>query len=568
MWPSRNAQRGGELMAIFGNLVKNVYVKIQETGAQETKDAMADVASKARDLSDIKAEVKITYDSSAWEKLWSQKAGFLSNLPGPFGQLGNLPPPALAAALAGIVTAVGGLAAELGAVTTGFLAAGAGAAAFAGFALPAITQIYDAISGASNPKQLGRPLVRQLYEAIQGVIAEYQTLSAAFSKQIIPQFLPLLITLAQDAKKILPDLIPLAQAAAGAFGALGKAIEGGLGKLLGQQGFLIQVGHRMKEVFEPSALQDAIGKLSQYVGPSIIAIGAGIAKIGEALAGFTEKLFKLFSVKDVVHGLNILFDILAGTITVTGDVLLSLASTTMQWADEVSAAVKSVRNWFDLASQGLRNLKTFGLIEFTSFVSMGISEFDRLRHDVAAEVSDLVSTTAAYFRNLVNETVADWNTLPGKIVSALASLPGMLYSAGQHAVQSLISGLLSQLGSLGSAAASLAKKVAGFFGLSPAVEGPLSGGGSMEIRGRHAAADYARGLAYGTAGVGASAAALASAAIPGSGGGYTELRVTGAGAADWLAIVKLLWPGLKLEVRQVGGGGPHSVQRALGQVWR
>src|SRR5262249_25238774 len=43
------------------------------------------------------------------------------------------------------------------------------------------------------------------------------------------------------------------------------------------------------------------------------------------------------------------------------------------------------------------------------------------------------------------------------------------------------------------------------------------------------------------------------------GGGVAQLVVTGAAAPNFMALVKMIWPDLKLEIRTTGGGGPYSV---------
>ena len=115
-------------------------------------------------------------------------------------------------------------------------------------------------------------------------------------------------------------------------------------------------------------------------------------------------------------------------------------------------------------------------------------------------------------KRMGDDVIAFFRALPGRILSALAALPGMLFSAGVNAIKGLIHGFESMMGSVGSTIGNIASKVAGFFGLSPAVEGPLSGGGAPEIRGQHFAADIARGMLSGRGAVVAAANQLAGAA--------------------------------------------------------
>lgn len=159
--------------------------------------------------------------------------------------------------------------------------------------------------------------------------------------------------------------------------------------------------------------------------------------------------------------------------------------------------------------------------------------------------------------------------LPRRILGALASLPGMMLQAGEHAIDSLIDGLSSGIGKIGSVMGGIASKVAGFIGLSPAKEGPLSGGGAPYIRGMHIPQDIAAGINAGLPGLASAANRMAGAAGIGpggvrgygtGGGGALTLEVVGGGSG--LDELFITW--LKEKVRVKGGGGNYSVQKALG----
>jgi len=187
-----------------------------------------------------------------------------------------------------------------------------------------------------------------------------------------------------------------------------------------------------------------------------------------------------------------------------------------------------------------------------------------------------IATHWAQFRQLTSELIDDvvrfFEQLPGRIMSALAALPSMMFSAGVHVIRSLLDGITSMIGEVGSTMGHLASKVAGFFGLSPAKEGPLSGGGAPEIRGQHFAASFAAGMESGQAGVAAAAARLAGSAgiSPGgslagyggaaAGGGMNitiQITPNGAGGLDQLFMQ---W--LKGEVR-TSGGDPNMFTRKV-----
>jgi hypothetical protein len=162
--------------------------------------------------------------------------------------------------------------------------------------------------------------------------------------------------------------------------------------------------------------------------------------------------------------------------------------------------------------------------------------------------------------------------IPGKILAGLADLGGMMLRAGEHAIDELISGLGSGIGKIGSVMGGIASKIAGFIGLSPAREGPLSGGGAMYMRGLHIPQDLGAGIDAGRPALASAANRMAGAVALGpggvrgygtAGGGALTLEVTGGGSG--LDELFITW--LKEKVRVKGGGGQYSVQKALGSTW-
>jgi len=158
----------------------------------------------------------------------------------------------------------------------------------------------------------------------------------------------------------------------------------------------------------------------------------------------------------------------------------------------------------------------------------------------------------------IDDLVGFVKKIPGRVNDALGGLPGMMWNAGVHAIEKLIDGITSMFGKVGSTMSSLASKVAGFFGLSPAKEGPLSAGGAPEIRGAHFAEALAAGMGAGTTSVAAAARRLAGAAAvspaagsaSGSGTVTVQLQIgsSGGGGLDQLFMT---W--LKQNVRAAGG---------------
>jgi TP901 family phage tail tape measure protein len=185
-----------------------------------------------------------------------------------------------------------------------------------------------------------------------------------------------------------------------------------------------------------------------------------------------------------------------------------------------------------------------------------------------------IATHWAEFRSLTSKLIDDvvhfFETLPGRIMSAIASLPSLLFHAGAHIISMLASGITSAIGDVTHAIGSVASEIVDHLPFSPAKKGPLSGSGDPELRGRHVAELFGAGMVSGLPSVSAAAARLAGTAGIGPGGmrGYGA-----AGAGGEIRVVIDITGGdselttwLKNRIRVLGGGGPNSVQKALGRV--
>lgn len=202
-------------------------------------------------------------------------------------------------------------------------------------------------------------------------------------------------------------------------------------------------------------------------------------------------------------------------------------------------------------------------------------------HPIADGISKLASDVEKFFENMFSRVTSDtrnwasdvvnfFKSLPGKAISALSNLGSMMFNAGVHAIESLIDGIGSKIGDIGSVMGNVASKIAGFIGLSPAKEGPLSGGGAPEIRGSHITADIATGMLSGVSRVAAAGHQVASAAAIGSssggvgggssaGGGQVNLQIQ-AGGGSGMDQLFMTW--LKNTVR-VSGGDPRIFNRKV-----
>jgi phage-related protein len=115
-------------------------------------------------------------------------------------------------------------------------------------------------------------------------------------------------------------------------------------------------------------------------------------------------------------------------------------------------------------------------------------------HQAWEDLKALVST-------VLHETV-------GIIQTILSGLISIMINAGKAAVEGFIHGVTSMIGAVGNAFSGIAHEAASWLGLSPAEQGPLSGGGAPEVRGRHFAQSLAQGILEGRSSVSAALASL------------------------------------------------------------
>jgi hypothetical protein len=341
----------------------------------------------------------------------------------------------------------------------------------------------------------------------------------AIGQSMQPQIMGIFNTGLGIAAQLMPVVAQFAQAAAPAV----QSVMTSLGKSISSAGF-----------------KDFVAQFVKITPGAIEAIGSGMGKVAGALG----KLFTVMSAHDVVHALNVAFGILAFTInTITG-----IVSRVMSNWDRMSGA-------FATAGHNITTFATRAESDLANWAQV----VDNIVHNV--ENWFTVTLPAA-----AGKAVSWFASMPGKITSALAALPGMLFTAGANAVQRLIDGLMSKIGSVASAAASIASKIAGFFGLSPAKEGPLSGGGAPEIRGAHFTDAYSAGMRSRLAAVAGAAGSVAGTAGGGSGhGGAWEIVLSV--DPSFSSAVNELSPGLLRAMRgtvRVKGGG--SVQAAFGKA--
>jgi hypothetical protein len=141
----------------------------------------------------------------------------------------------------------------------------------------------------------------------------------------------------------------------------------------------------------------------------------------------------------------------------------------------------------------LEALETLGL--GLTIVAVAIAAFFKnIGDDVASFfrfIANVILLVGLGIRNFVNaaldraRAIIEYiKSLPGRVLAFVKGFGSVLVNAGRSLIQGLINGVRQKLSELWAIISGVAGRIGGFFGASPAKEGPLSGHGYTTYRGR------------------------------------------------------------------------------------
>ena len=175
----------------------------------------------------------------------------------------------------------------------------------------------------------------------------------------------------------------------------------------------------------------------------------------------------------------------------------------------VDAVVGFVRSHWELL---------LAILTGTELVLMVARNWSKIEHaalagadDVVGVVTRLAGDVGRWFVHMfdlvisteergIGNIVSWFEGLPQRILSALGDVGSLLFSSGKKIVQSLLNGIKSMIGDVGSAIGGVVDEVKNFLPFSPAKKGPLSGSGAPDRSGRSIGRLLARGLTASAAG--------------------------------------------------------------------
>jgi hypothetical protein len=406
-------------------------------------------------------------------------AGLLGSLGGGAGGIG-------AAGIGVSTAALGALAIAAAQAGAALLAAGAGVAAFGALAYPQFTKISGALTQihtdtlaynratTAASKSLALKHIRDDWAGLSGpqrqAVHGVQSLQSEFGK-LSAKLAPITFKVFDEglkvANKLLPILLPFAQAA-------GTAIDGllkGLNKFVtpaagaGLHGKLAAISG----LPPPTGFQQFVSIMQGLTGPAITALGKGLGQIAIAVGNLIEAAASPNSVKVLSDVLGILAHVIDG----------------LAWA--INRASGNIQKWKDILHQTAGKFDEFRHDAARMFAAVA-TLFDQARHMVATWGHDVAHT----FDTLRHSVAVTWNAmwaatigaqirslaaivgwfkgLPGRILGALSGLGHQLYAFGHAALSELWAGfkavggsILHWLGGFLSSLIGIAKKILGVF---------------------------------------------------------------------------------------------------------
>lgn len=259
----------------------------------------------------------------------------------------------------------------------------------------------------------------------------------------------------------------------------------------GQDGGVEMIGQGIESVV--NTIAEAIPKISETISEMAPEIGSAVATIAVALV---EAMPTILEAGVTIAGAFVVA-LIEGLAQAAGE-LFSAASALVETniiepiRQKLSELKAAVQGKFKEAEQGIRNAWS-GIVSFFQGIVSGIigvfagivsgivnffsnaaasarnawssivGFFSGIVAGIIGAVSGIVGAIGGFFRAAATAATSAFSSIVGRVrsvansvVSAFASLPGRFRSIGAHIVQNLISGLLSGLGRLKSAAAQLA----------------------------------------------------------------------------------------------------------------
>lgn len=375
--------------------------------------------------------------------------------------------------------------------------------------LEQVTQALEDLTASDQFQETLRALIevgQELVSAVLPLLLEAFNALAPAIQILAPYVQEIVALLGEQLAELIPELAPVLAELATLFGeilvALQPLIEQGIALLIELLPYL-------------TPLLDELVTLVQDLGPLIEYFAVGAKELLVPALGFALEAATYF-----IIGLQGLVDI----VTVTIEWIGKFAHALTNQADPGIRATTQLMNGdfkgaWDTITVTIRD-STFSLIRYMNDFALKSSiAIEGMALRATTAVSNGFNSIAQWILRKTADATAYVRDMRDRIVSTVTSMSSDLYNAGVSMIQSLIQGILSQLGSAVSAANSVVGAIRDFFPSSPAKRGPFSGRGYPFYSGQEVVNSFARGIESRTSMVRRVIdGTLGSALIPSSGG--------------------------------------------------
>ncbi len=317
-----------------------------------------------------------------------------------------------------------------------------------------------------------RDIIELVGQGLQDVLKEARPVLIAAS-EAFAEFLPILepfIELAFELiQEVLPSLTPLFEALRDIFIELAPVAEQ-LADNIGAQlkPILEELPGILEKLLEP--MVELAQKLLPILLDALIEIGPSLGELGQAFADLLVELtpllvkfleFQVFLVEELGPAIGpiaeLILDVFIGAlgalVMFIEDFVIPIVQTIVailegDWSAAMSTAAGVVVKLKDNASAAFEELKR-----------RAVQAASQLASDVIARARDMATGFVAQVVRLMNEALGRIAALPGLLISTLGDTGQILFSAGANIVGGLINGIMSRVGELLSAVASLADMI-------------------------------------------------------------------------------------------------------------
>lgn len=348
--------------------------------------------------------------------------------------------------------------------------------------IPGIERLFDLFMSGSE--SIGP--MRDIFADLGGVLLELGSTVGDSLGQALEALAPVLGFIVGLAGQLLTAITPLVSMLVSALGpAIEEIASAFMTELVPAFDGLIPAIEPFLQFMADTFTSTISGAITAVVGiiRGLITVISGVVNV---IAGILTGDWQLVwdGLKQVVSGavdaigslLEGVFEIFKGRFDAIGDIIGGIGP-------DFQGAYESVVSWVgrmvDRVRDFPRQVSNF-LGNVASILQARIvAPFQRLNSAVVNRIQNLLSNVGR---------------IPSLIVSTLSNLGSLLYQSGRNAIQSLINGIRSQIGSIAGSMSGVASTIRSYLPFSPARVGPLSGAGSPDNSGEEIIRMIAEGM--------------------------------------------------------------------------